>query len=56
MSDYEKVLKHIRLRCEEIMGEWNGDEAGEQEIRADGAKELLERLSEVDDLVKELDI
>ena len=34
MSDYEKVLEHIRNRCNEIKGEWNGDEPGKQEDAA----------------------
>ena len=56
MSDYEKVLEHIRNRCNEIKGEWNGDESGKQEDVAMAADELLEKLEEVDALVKELDI
>ena len=56
MSDYEKVLEHIRNRCNEIQGEWNGDEPGEQEDRARAAQELLETLVGVDELMKELDI
>lgn len=56
MSDYEKVMIHLRARCDEIMGEWNGDEPGEQEDRAEGAEELKELLDDVDKLVKELDI
>ena len=34
MSDYEKVIEHIRNRCNEIKGEWNGDESGKQEDAA----------------------
>ena len=56
MSDYEKVIEHIRNRCNEIKGEWNGDEPGKQEDAAMAADELLEKLEEVDQLMKELDI
>lgn len=56
MSDYEKVMQHLRNRCNEISGEWNGDESGKQEDRASAADELLELLENVDLIVKELDI
>ena len=56
MSDNEKVLEHMRNRCNEIKGEWNGDEPGKQEDAAMAADELLEKLEEVNQLVKELDI
>lgn len=56
MSDYEKVMEHIKKRCNEIMGEWNGDESGQQEDDSMAAEELLGLLDEVDKLVKELDI
>ena len=56
MTDYEKVLDHLRYRCEETKGEWNGDESGTQEDKANTADELLELLIKVDKLVKELDL
>ena len=56
MSDYEKVIEHIRNRCNKIKGEWNGDEPGKQEYAAMAADELLEKIDEVDVLMKELDI
>lgn len=56
MTDYEKVVAYLRQECEQIRGEWNGDEAGKQEYRADQATELLELLDKVDELMKELDI
>lgn len=56
MTDYEKTLEHIRTRCEEIKGEWDGEEIGTKEYNAESADELLELLKEVDGLVKELDI
>jgi hypothetical protein len=56
MSDYEKVMEYLRTRCDEIMGEWDGDFPGQQEDNAHAARELLELLNNVDELVKELDI
>jgi hypothetical protein len=56
MSDYEKVMEYLRTRCDEIMGEWDGDFPGQQEDNAHNARELLELLNNVDELVKELDI
>ena len=56
MSDYEKVLEYLRQRCEEIRGEWNGDESGKQEDQSNAAEELLRLLEEVDQLVSELDL
>lgn len=56
MGDYERVLEHLRKRCKEVRGEWNGDEPGEQEDHAHLATHLLELLEEVDLAVKELDL
>lgn len=56
MSDYEKVLAYLRQRCEEVRGQWNGDEPGKQEDEANLATHLLELLEEVDSAVKELDL
>jgi hypothetical protein len=56
MTDYEKVMTHVRSRCAEIKADWNGDVDDEQAQRADDADELLELLDEVDELVKELNI
>ena len=52
MSDYEKVLAYLRQRCEEVRGEWNGDEPGKQEDNAHLATHLLELLQQAD-LAKE---
>lgn len=56
MTDYQKVMLHLRTRCYETRAEWNGDEPGEKEDRANAATELLEQLDAVDKLVKELDL
>ena len=56
MSDFEKVLDYLRKCAREIQGDWNGDEAGKQELRAESATELLELLEQVETIVKDLDI
>lgn len=56
MSEYETVLAYLRERCVEVRGQWNGDEAGYQEHRADMSAELLELLDQIDVLVKDLDL
>ncbi len=56
MSEYEKVIQHLNRECEIIRGEWNGDNSGKLEDRATAAEELQELLSEVDEIVKELDL
>jgi len=56
MSDYEKVIVFLRQRCHEVRGEWNGDDAGQQEDNAHLATHLLELLEEVELAVKELDL
>lgn len=56
LSDYEKVLQFLRQRCEEVQGEWNGDESGQLEDESNKATELLELLEEVDTLVRDLDL
>ena len=51
----ELTLNELTNKCEEIMGEWNGDNSGKQEDRANAASELLSELSKVLDLYKELE-
>lgn len=55
MSDYKKVMAHLREQCEEIKGEWDGDQPGVKEERAQAADELLKATHTVDLLVKELE-
>ena len=51
----ELTLKELTDKCEEIMGEWNGDDSGKQKDRANAASELLTTLGKVLDLYKELE-
>jgi len=56
VSDYEKVVAYLRQRCDEIMGEWDGDNPGSDELRTGFAQDTLELLERLDELVKELDL
>jgi hypothetical protein len=49
------TLNELTNKCEEIMGEWNGDDSGKQEDRANAASELLTTLTKVLELYKELE-
>lgn len=49
------TLEKIRKWAEDIAGAWNGDESGSQEERADQAKEILEKLDELELLIKGMD-
>jgi hypothetical protein len=50
MTDIEQIKKY----AENISGQWNGDEPGLQEDRAGIANEILEKISEIEELLKEL--
>jgi len=49
----EELLKLIK-ECEEIAGNWNGDEPGYQEEQASIANEIIEKSTELIDLINEL--
>jgi len=48
-------IKHIRADMETIAGDWDGDESGSLEDRAHAANDVLEKLKELEELLKELD-
>jgi len=48
-------LKHISNYAEEIQGQWNGKESGRGEERADIAKDIIEKVAELRNLLAELD-
>jgi len=48
-------LANLRDYAEEIAGEWNGDEPGIQEERAECANEIIEKIDELVLLLKELE-
>ena len=45
-------LKKIKDWAEEISGEWNGDESGSQEERAGQANDILEAITNLEELIK----
>jgi len=48
-------LQAISKYAEEISGQWNGDESGLLEERASIANDIIEKVEEVRNLLKELD-
>jgi hypothetical protein len=50
----EKTLKEIKEEAEQIAGEWNGDESGVLEDRANIAGDILEAIKNIEDLLEEL--
>ena len=47
-------LNKYKADMEEIAGQWNGDESGLQEDRANAALEAIEHLNALQELFKEL--
>jgi hypothetical protein len=48
-------LKHISNYAEEIQGQWNGKDGLRAEERADIAKDIIEKVAELRNLLAELD-
>lgn len=51
----KEELENLITKCEEIAGEWNGDEPGRQEERAHIAEDIMEKAQELIELLEELD-
>lgn len=49
-----KTLKELKEEMVEIQGEWNGDEPGTQEDRANIASDVLESIKNIEELLEEL--
>jgi len=49
------TLKDIKEEAEQIAGEWNGDESGVLEDRANIAGDILEAVKNLEELLAELD-
>jgi len=49
------TLDYIKQEMDEVAGQWNGDESGKQEEDAQIAKEVLEKVAEIEELLKQLD-
>jgi len=50
----EKTLKDIKAEAEQVAGEWNGDEPGVLEDRANIAGDILEAVKNLEELLAEL--
>jgi len=48
------TLIDLKKRMEQIAGEWNGDESGVLEDRANIAGDILEAIKNIEDLLEEL--
>jgi hypothetical protein len=56
VEDYMDIdLKHIAEYAEEISGQWNGKDGLRAEERAGIANDIIEKVGELRDLLKELD-
>lgn len=53
-SEVEAKLATLRTQAEAISGEWNGDESGTLEDRAEAATELIEHINAITELLEEL--
>jgi hypothetical protein len=51
MSNYILTLDFIKKHCEEVAGQWNGDESGKQEEDAQTANEVLKKVQEIEELL-----
>jgi hypothetical protein len=47
-------LARIKKDAERIAGEWNGDESGQQEEKAQCATEVIETINTLENLLQEL--
>ena len=48
-------MDKLKKEMEDIAGSWNGDESGVQEEQAHIANEVLEKIAEIEELLKELE-
>jgi hypothetical protein len=54
LEHYIITLDFIEQHCNEVIGEWDGDSGGLEEERADIAKECLEHVESIKELIKDL--
>jgi len=54
MSNYILTLDFIKKHCEEVAGQWNGDESGKQEEDAETAIKVLEKVHEIEELIYDI--
>lgn len=51
LSHYILTLDWIKSHCNEVIGEWDGNESGKEEERADAAKEVLEHVAKIEEIL-----
>lgn len=51
----EKTLLELKREMEDIQGQWNGDDAGRAEDRAVTARDVVDRIDEIEKLLSDLD-
>jgi hypothetical protein len=49
---YILTLDFIKQHCENVQGEWDGDNPGLAEERAQTATEILEKVKEIEELMQ----
>ena len=49
-----ETLAQLKSRMENLAGQWNGDEPGEGETRAEIAEEVLGMLNRIEELISTL--
>lgn len=53
-KDKSPTLNQIVEFCKKIEGEWNGDDSGVMEDRANMARDIIDQINNIKELLKEL--
>ena len=54
LDKYILTLDFIKEHCNEVMGQWDGDKPGLDEERADMAREVLDYVQKIEEILKDL--
>ena len=55
MNEMDEHIKEIMKWAYDIQGEWNGDESGIEEDRANLAEEITDKTEELHDLIQTME-
>jgi len=55
MNEIHEHIKEIMIWASDIQGEWNGDEPGIEEDRANLAEEITDKTEELHDLIQTME-
>jgi len=55
MNEIHEHIKEIMIWASDIQGEWNGDESGIEEDRANLAEEITDKTEELHDLIQTME-